>query len=910
MKRLFLMLAVLTAVVMQGAGELKIRGEKFGNWWLVNEPIVFKSEKASPGPVTATVRDITGKTVFTETVPSDQFNRNGWRWQTAEPGFYDVEFVINNEVEVDFLPVKLYKQNISNKKSYDLVEDTKVPIARHNFMVAAAPTRAVAEISPQFGMSPHGDRYKTILPLSRLVGFGAIRYHAVQWDKVEKNKGECDWSELDDFFQKAHELGYTDDRIVLNVFGVPQWASSRPEADWVNICVKEYATVIPRDMQDWRNFLQTIMRRYPNVRNWELWNEPHLVGFSCFWADSTENFVALLKAGYETVKAENKDNVVIMGGIGMRYLPFYKEFLEKGGGKYYDVFGVHCSSRQVFSREMFAKLDELNQVPVRPWRVTEWHANLLNPHMTPYPSERMLARSQLLCFMQLIRQGAEAVDYFCITNNEEKEELPLLQKHQLIGHTAGVFRRRPYFQPRYVGAAWHVFSNMIKGQLKVGNGYDFAGSQSAILFSSEAGSGIAFWNYSDQPVKIAPELLAAVKDCQVTAADGRIVKVDAQWMLAPEEYYLAAKVDLNVIKNWRNPTEVLIPRGTALTLDESVTGEYYPGGLFDQQLQLLPGQTIPWQAVSHYVANPEVKSAPGSVPSARFSVGYSPSGLDLIVEVADQTHCPNPGPEAWKGDSVQFAIDTAERGYASDLLEFSLCRDQNGKTVLLKQIAPPPSGDLPDNYVFAGNVVTDALVGSEQAAGVTVYKVYLPNAQLYPYAATKGGKPRFSLLVNNNDGAGRAGYLEWASGIGGDKNPVLYGRLTPQIEDKIYLSGADFKYKTWDLPYLWSFTDNVITIKANGAPNAGLVSREVAVTPGGRYRFTFEAKGSGNFQLMVQGKGVPRTDLVMPTPLGAEFRRYDLVFYAPAEAVSFTPNIFFWQQPQAEMQVRDFKVTK
>ena len=36
---------------------------------------------------------------------------------------------------------------------------------------------------------------------------------------------------------------------------------------------------------------------------------------------------------------------------------------------------------------------------------------------------------------------------------------------------------------------------------------------------------------------------------------------------------------------------------------------------------------------------------------------------------------------------------------------------------------------------------------------------------------------RFSLLVNNNDGEGRLGYLEWSSGIGNKKDPTLYGAL-------------------------------------------------------------------------------------------------------------------------------------
>jgi hypothetical protein len=32
----------------------------------------------------------------------------------------------------------------------------------------------------------------------------------------------------------------------------------------------------------------------------------------------------------------------------------------------------------------------------------------------------------------------------------------------------------------------------------------------------------------------------------------------------------------------------------------------------------------------------------------------------------------------------------------------------------------------------------------------------------------------FSLLVNENDGQGRRGWIEWASGIGSEKRPSLF----------------------------------------------------------------------------------------------------------------------------------------
>lgn len=71
------------------------------------------------------------------------------------------------------------------------------------------------------------------------------------------------------------------------------------------------------------------------------------------------------------------------------------------------------------------------------------------------------------------------------------------------------------------------------------------------------------------------------------------------------------------------------------------------------------------------------------------------------------------------------------------------------------------------------------LVDSSQS-GKKIYKVHIAWSELYPYMPDTT-KPIFvSLLVNNNNGNGRLGYLEWASGIGGAKNVSQYGKILLQ----------------------------------------------------------------------------------------------------------------------------------
>jgi hypothetical protein len=60
-----------------------------------------------------------------------------------------------------------------------------------------------------------------------------------------------------------------------------------------------------------------------------------------------------------------------------------------------------------------------------------------------------------------------------------------------------------------------------------------------------------------------------------------------------------------------------------------------------------------------------------------------------------------------------------------------------------------------------------------ETAKDTVYELALPWSKLAPSEAGDG-MLSLSMLVNDNDGAGRKGYVEWGSGIGGSKDAALF----------------------------------------------------------------------------------------------------------------------------------------
>ena len=70
-------------------------------------------------------------------------------------------------------------------------------------------------------------------------------------------------------------------------------------------------------------------------------------------------------------------------------------------------------------------------------------------------------------------------------------------------------------------------------------------------------------------------------------------------------------------------------------------------------------------------------------------------------------------------------------------------------------------------------------IAAEHRNNHILYKMHIDWTECYPFIFDAARHVRFSVLVNNNDGKGRAGYLEWAGGIGGkDKDPAMYGNVT------------------------------------------------------------------------------------------------------------------------------------
>lgn len=202
--------------------------------------------------------------------------------------------------------------------------------------------------------------------------------------------------------------------------------------------------------------------------------------------------------------------------------------------------------------------------------------------------------------------------------------------------------------------------------------------------------------------------------------------------------------------------------------------------LLDAGGGLLPDARPLWNADGWNYVPHEVAERPAGL-AARFAVAVGAHGLDLVVEVDDQVfHQPGTLTGLWNGDSVQFAIDSDGTGAWRNQTEFLLAKRPQ-ELWFVKTLVPSFDGDLPQRWSPAWKQVAYARTRIEPRAGGMRYTSHIDASELYPFAydAESAAPLRFSVLVNNSDGGGRGGWLEWGGGIGANKEPERFGKLLP-----------------------------------------------------------------------------------------------------------------------------------
>lgn len=140
----------------------------------------------------------------------------------------------------------------------------------------------------------------------------------------------------------------------------------------------------------------------------------------------------------------------------------------------------------------------------------------------------------------------------------------------------------------------------------------------------------------------------------------------------------------------------------------------------------------------------------------------------LYIEVIDDVFFNDFSPDTiWQGDSVQFAIAPRnEHRRDEPFVQIDIAKSK-GKDIVYRRAF---GRQLKEGEIEAKGKVK--LEGNK-----VLYLFAIPWKEL-GVKPEKGKSLGFSFLVNDNDGEGRKGWMEWGGGIGWEKNPAQFYDLT------------------------------------------------------------------------------------------------------------------------------------
>ncbi|NOY80602.1 MAG: hypothetical protein GXP31_06310 [Kiritimatiellaeota bacterium] len=155
--------------------------------------------------------------------------------------------------------------------------------------------------------------------------------------------------------------------------------------------------------------------------------------------------------------------------------------------------------------------------------------------------------------------------------------------------------------------------------------------------------------------------------------------------------------------------------------------------------------------------------------SAQIRAGWDDKAFYFAAVVRDNCFFQDQqGRSIWQGDAIQLAFHrwppNRKTGYDGSEIEIGLTRTESGP------------------YVFRWGpdegVVREARLAVRRTQdGRTVYEAAIPWAAMNLPAPTPGARLAASFTVNDNDGKGFRGWLEWTPGICGGKDSSSFGRI-------------------------------------------------------------------------------------------------------------------------------------
>ena len=163
------------------------------------------------------------------------------------------------------------------------------------------------------------------------------------------------------------------------------------------------------------------------------------------------------------------------------------------------------------------------------------------------------------------------------------------------------------------------------------------------------------------------------------------------------------------------------------------------------------------------------------------TVKWDEENMYLLAIVEDDVFSNDYEPYSmWQGDGIQIAICSADERLKSSATFSEIGIGKlKGRNVMWRYQTQTMYNNATSN--LKSNVELETGESSvENLNGKYVYRARIPWTEFFggDIKMDENTQLGFSVLLNDNDGNGRRGWVEYCSGIGMNKNPAQYGLMT------------------------------------------------------------------------------------------------------------------------------------
>lgn len=777
--------------------------DKYAAWYNTGDTVTYTAPNTAPldnySRINVRVYNSDNECVGTDTVSKDSFVTKGWSYTPAEPGYYEAEF---DAVSQDGFSVPIatsYEANLGTDKNNNYIFN-QFNTTRRSFAVVDGTAKPMEQRNDALLMSVSGDGKEEEFKLGDMLGLSGVRIHALHWGNgwgvyngMENQEGVYTFGGADIPVNLANKYNFK--TIMANVFGTPLWAVDEKYQDTSNVSYSYiYEKMAPRDMSYLDKFIKEFYKHYKGkIDILEFMNEPHY-GNTAFWADTPEKLAEMIKTAYKSLREADPGGEMKMATASWNqgYQLFAEIMDDPEVYNSFDYFTFH--SRDGFDLSKYKDSAAKKGYEFKPAYATEEY--LYAEYTADKPKDhRMNTMAYVSKMLSHFKVGVNGFAQFELTDNVPDEVRYYCRVNGLgTSHVMGMFSPFPYLEPHKGAVAEFNLNKSMGLDFKYSKEYDLGDGTKGVLFENDGKPMMIVWNSKDIAFTLTDSLKAAVKDTSgLIDFEGRTF--DKNDTLKPYTVYLLSDLDSSVLER------IADEEGTALNADfetpyytcekpeyeeieptlpedESKIVDNNPNKIFNEKTFKV-SDDINWTTQNwNWVGNLDKPEG----YSSKFAAHVDKDGLYLMVDTTDSViYTPTDGGETfvdgmWQYDSVQFAVDCLGTGNADKRAEFQVAVF-DGKPTLFKHVAPNIDFNMVSNWSRSASILDEKYVRIENTDHGQLYKIFVPMSELFPFQYSDSSEfMRFSVLVNNNDGNGRC-YNEWTSGIGGSKDPKLFGAI-------------------------------------------------------------------------------------------------------------------------------------